>query len=117
VTVTDAVAVSPALGLKLTGTLDERTEALDMAGVLSPAYVLTGALDNIPLLGAILSGGQGEGVLAMTFTLKGAMRDPSFSVNPLSLLAPGFLRKIFSGTGASPELLEEIDRRSRNNDP
>ena len=102
VTVTDAIAVSPMLGLKMTGTLDENTEAVDLIGVLSPAYALTGALNEVPLLGQILSGGRGEGIVGMTFTLKGAMRDPNFSVNPLSLLAPGFLRKIFSGGGTVP---------------
>lgn len=102
VTVTDAIAVSPMLGLKMTGTLDENTEAVDMIGVLSPAYALTGALNQIPLVGQLLSGGRGEGIVGMTFTLKGAMRDPRFSVNPLSLLAPGLLRKLFSGGDGEP---------------
>jgi len=109
VTVTDAIAVSSALGLKMTGTLNERTEALDLAGVLSPAYGLTGAFDNIPVIGALLSGGRGEGILAMTFTLKGAMRNPSFSINPLSLLTPGILRNIFSGGGTTPENIDELN--------
>ena len=99
VTVTDAIAVSPALGLKMTGTLDENTDAIDLTGVLSPAYALTGALNEIPLLGEVLSGGRGEGILAMTFTLNGAMNDPRFTVNPLSLLTPGVLRKLFTGGG------------------
>lgn len=102
VTVTDAIAVSPMLGLKMSGTLDENTEAVDLIGVLSPAYALTGALNEIPLIGQILSGGRGEGIVGMTFTLKGAMRDPRFSVNPLSLLAPGILRKLFSGGDGEP---------------
>lgn len=92
----DAIASSPALALKINGTVNEETDTVDMIGVLSPAYVLTGALNEVPVLGSILSGGEGEGILAMTFTLNGSMRDPEFAVNPLSLLAPGFLRRIFT---------------------
>ena len=100
VTLTDAIAVSPLLGLKLNGTLNEESEQLDMVGVMSPAYALTGALNELPLLGELL-GGEGEGILAMTFTLQGQMRDPSFSVNPLSILTPGFLRRVFTSRGGA----------------
>ena len=51
----------------------------------------------MPLLGAILSGGEGEGVFAITFTLSGDADDPDIFVNPLSLLTPGFLRNVFEG--------------------
>ena len=94
-TLTDAIATSSALALKVNGTLDEESEALDLSGVMSPAYALTGALNEVPVLGTLLSGGEGEGILAMTFTLSGPARDPDLSVNPLSILAPGFLRNIF----------------------
>ncbi|MEM6622407.1 MAG: AsmA-like C-terminal domain-containing protein [Pseudomonadota bacterium] len=97
ITVEDAIAASPALALKVNGTLDEESENMDLVGVLSPAYALTGALNEIPILGQVLSGGEGEGILAMTFTLTGRMRDPDLAVNPLSILAPGFLRGVFEG--------------------
>ena len=93
--VKDAIAASPALGLKVSGTVDERADQIDLVGVLSPAYGLTGALNEVPVLGAIL-GGEGEGLLAMTFRLTGPAKDPRFTVNPLSMLAPGFLRRIFT---------------------
>ena len=93
----DALATSPALALKVNGTLDEETQELDLSGVLSPAYALTGALNEIPVLGKILSGGRGEGILAVTFTLRGPAEDPDLSVNPLSILTPGFLRNVFKG--------------------
>ena len=63
-------------------------------------------------LGQLLSGGDGEGILAMTFSVNGPIRDPSFSVNPLSILAPGFLRKIFSGQQGevSESFVERLNR-------
>ncbi len=91
------------LAVKVEGTVDENSDEIDLVGVISPAYVLTGALDSIPLIGDILSGGKGEGILAMTFKVRGSLDEPVFTVNPLSLLAPGILRKIFSGRNKSPD--------------
>ena len=97
ITLTDAIAAGSALALKLNGTIDQANGDLNLRGVLSPAYGVTGALSNVPLLGEILSGGRGEGIVAMTFTLKGKSENPDLSVNPLSLLTPGFLRNVFEG--------------------
>jgi hypothetical protein len=73
---------------------------------------VTGALDEIPLLGALLTGGEGEGILAMTFSVTGPLEEPVFTVNPLSLLAPGILRSVFSGSGKPPSdrFLEQLGR-------
>ena len=110
----DVIAKGTLLAVTLEGTVDENTDEIDLVGVISPAYAITGLLDNIPVLREILSGGKGEGILAMTFKINGRLDDPSFSVNPLSLLAPGFLRKIFSGRGASPDekFLESLKRQT-----
>lgn len=100
ITLTDAIASSSALALKVNGSVDQDSDNLNLRGVISPAYGLTGALDNVPLLGTLLSGGEGEGILAMTFTLTGPSKDPKFSLNPLSLLTPGILRNVFEGSGS-----------------
>ena len=109
IALTDAIAASSALALKVNGSIDEDSGSLDLRGVISPAYGLTGALNDVPLLGTLLSGGEGEGIIAMTFTLKGPASDPDLSINPLSLLTPGFLRGIFSGSGGEPS--EDFQRR------
>lgn len=106
ITLTDAIASSSALALKVNGSVHQASESLDLRGVISPAYGLTGALDNVPLLGTLLSGGEGEGILAMTFTLSGPSKDPDFALNPLSLLTPGILRSVFEGSGSGAEDLE-----------
>ncbi|MFQ5565077.1 MAG: AsmA-like C-terminal domain-containing protein [Paracoccaceae bacterium] len=98
-TLDNSTAKGTLLAVTMEGTVDENSNELDLVGVISPAYALTGALDSIPLIGDILSGGKGEGILAMTFKVKGSLDQPEFTVNPLSLLAPGILRKIFSGRG------------------
>jgi hypothetical protein len=52
-------------------------------------------ISSIPLIGDILTGGAGGGLFAFTYTIRGSFADPSVSVNPLSVLAPGFLRRLF----------------------
>jgi hypothetical protein len=108
----ESVAKGNMLAVKVEGTVDESSNELDLVGVISPAYALTGVVDNIPLLGVILSGGKGEGILAMTFKVRGTLDEPDFSVNPLSLLAPGFLRNIFSGRADKPneKFIERLSR-------
>ena len=107
-----AIARAPLLAITAEGTVDEAAGTLDLRGVISPAYAITGAFDEIPLLGALLTGGRGEGILAMTFTVTGPLADPRFAVNPLSLLAPGILRRVFSGGGGEPSqrFLDQLGR-------
>lgn len=108
----DAVATGNMLAITAAGRIDHARGEVELTGVISPAYGLTGALDNVPLLGALLSGGRGEGILAMTFSLSGPLENPRFAVNPLSLLTPGVLRKVFSGKAGVPSerFLENLKR-------
>ena len=93
------VAFGPSLGLTLDGSYDLKARNLDLNGSVSPAYAINGALGNVPVLGKILTGGEGEGVFGVNFSVEGDADHPSVRVNPLSALAPGFLRKIVAGVG------------------
>jgi hypothetical protein len=42
-----------------------------------------------------LLGGKGEGIFAANFKIAGPVSNARISVNPLSALAPGALRKLF----------------------
>ena len=53
-------------------------------------------LGNIPIIGEVLVGGEGEGIFAATYTVRGPLDEPVMTVNPLAALAPGFLRNLFS---------------------
>ncbi|HUF87212.1 MAG TPA: AsmA-like C-terminal domain-containing protein [Thermohalobaculum sp.] len=109
----ESLARGNMLAVKVEGTVDETSDAVDLVGVISPAYGLTGALDSIPLIGTILSGGKGEGIVAMTFQVAGTLDAPRFTVNPLSLLTPGILRNIFSGRATRPNerFLDQLGRQ------
>ncbi|MEL6478129.1 MAG: AsmA-like C-terminal region-containing protein [Pseudomonadota bacterium] len=108
----DSFAKSPSLAVTAAGEVNQRDGQIDVVGTISPAYGVTGALDDVPVLGRIFSGSEGEGIFAMTYSMRGALEDPEISVNPLSLLTPGFLRQIFSGKRAAPDadFIERIQR-------
>ena len=59
------------------------------------------------------TGGEGGGLIGVVYSVEGSMDDPEVSVNPLSALAPGFLRGLFeidTGAGAGDE--QEANRFS-----
>ena len=73
-----------------------KTKFADFNGTVVPAYTLNTVLGKVPVLGDLLLGGKGEGVFAITYAIKGPLEKPRVTVNPLSALAPGFLRGIVS---------------------
>ncbi len=96
-------AYGSSLGITAKGSVDFNRSAVDGGGTIVPAYLLNRILNNIPLLGTILTGGKGEGLVAFVYKVDGNLEEPSISVNPLSALAPGFLRGVFSGSGVDDE--------------
>ncbi len=91
-------AHGPTLGMTMEGQLEAATDRVNMNGVIVPAYGLNSLIGKIPLVGNILTGGKGKGVFGISYRIKGAMEKPDVSVNPLSTLAPGFLRLFFEGS-------------------
>jgi len=100
-----AIINGGAIGATAQGSLNTSNDQLNIRGTLIPAYGLNSLLGNVPLLGQVLMGGKGQGLFGLTFSMTGPLKDPKFTVNPISALAPGFLRLIFdlpNGTGIPP---------------
>ncbi len=96
VRINDARAAGAALGITAKGVADLESELVDFEGTIVPAYALNSLLGSIPLLGAVLTGGEkGGGVFAFNYSMRGDKDNPEVNVNPLSGLTPGFLRHIF----------------------
>jgi hypothetical protein len=85
------------LGLTFEGQVDLAAGSLDVEGTVVPLYGINWTIGQIPLLGQFLRGAEGEGAFAVTYTIRGPFENPSIGVNPLSALAPGFLRELFTG--------------------
>ena len=85
----------PQVGFNLSGFVDHARDRLDITGTFVPVYMLNNAFSQIPLVGLILGGGRNEGLIAVEFRVSGALTNPSVTVNPLTVVAPGILRKLF----------------------
>jgi len=94
----------PMLGATMRGRVDFKTKRVDLGGTYVPLYGLNSALGSIPIIGNLLVGRRGEGVLGITFAIKGSLSEPKVMMNPVSMVAPGIFRQIFEFTGRSQVL-------------
>ena len=95
----------PAIGLTTQGAYDARTRELDFGGTVVPAYGINSIINRIPIIGRLLTGREGEGVFGFSYRMSGTSDDLSLLVNPLSILTPGILRRIFEiGIGELPDV-------------
>jgi hypothetical protein len=106
----DAAINGPLLGATMRGSIDFRREQINLSGTYVPLYGLNNVLGGIPLIGDILSGRSGEGVFGITFAVKGPNSQPDVQVNPLSMLAPGFLRQLFEFDQSVPHIIPPEQR-------
>ncbi len=111
ITLKGARAHGPAVGITLDGVIDRGAGTTDIRGSIVPAYTINSFLGKIPLLGKLLIGKEGEGLLGLAYSAKGTSEEPLIKVNPLSVLAPGFLRRIFflGSKGEDRPVREEDD--------
>jgi hypothetical protein len=84
------------------GTVDFKSQTVDLGGTYVPLYGLNSAFRAIPIIGPVLGGRQGEGLVGITFAIQGKLDDPSVLVNPMSIMTPGIFRQIFEFTGSAP---------------
>jgi len=76
------------------GQIDFQREDVRLRGTFIPACALNNMPTQIPILGYFL-GGPKEGLLGATYEVVGPPNGMILRVNPVSMIAPGFLRKIF----------------------
>ena len=80
-------AVGASLGVSMSGLYMFGSGRLDLQGVVSPIYLLNG-------IGAIFTR-KGEGLFGFNYKINGTAKEPSVSVNPLSIFTPGMFRELF----------------------
>jgi len=95
ITIHEGRASGPAVGGTFEGVLDRRTDRIDLTGTMVPAYGINSMLGALPILGDILASRKGEGVFGVTYAMRGPLDSPTLTTNPLSVLTPGILRRIF----------------------
>ena len=82
------------LGITAAGTIDLVGGTLELAGTVVPVYTLNRFVGQLPLVGRLLRGEDGVGAFAATWSARGPAAAPAISVNPLTLVVPGFLRDL-----------------------
>jgi len=87
----DALALGPAVSILLSGYVD-KGKIVSLRGTLVPATKLNAIIASIPVVGDILVGKKtGEGVVGVSFKMKGPPKDIKTTVNPIKTLTPRFI--------------------------
>lgn len=86
----------PVFGSSFAGTVYDAANRMDIVGSFMPAYGVNRIFGAIPLVGQILGNGNEGGLIGITYRLAGDFATPTLTVNPISAIAPGIFRSIFS---------------------
>ena len=98
--VRDGVVRGPVVGATVEGQIDYVKDEVRLRGTFVPFYGLNNifGLGQIPIVGLFL-GGSNEGLLGITYEAVGPPSAPRISVNPVTAIAPGLLRKFIPSPG------------------
>ena len=58
------------------------------------------------MVGVLLGGGNHEGVFGVNYRIVGPASGPTLTVNPLSAMTPGILRKVFGALNGTTPLAD-----------
>lgn len=97
ISIKDGIFTGRAVGGSAEGYIDRPKNQVAIKGSLIPAYGLNSFISNVPLLGDLLASKKGEGIFGVTYSMSGPTDNLDLSYNPLSMLTPGFLRRIWEG--------------------
>jgi hypothetical protein len=86
------------IGLTVDGWLDFARDRVNLDGTFVPVFAVNNLVSQIPIFGLLLGGGAHEGLFGVNYHISGAATKPTLNVNPLSAIAPGIFRKIFSAS-------------------
>ncbi len=84
----NAYAVNDGVGIVLNGLIDRKTRSLDLKGQISPLHLISGLIQKIPIFGKLLVGNEGEGIVAVEYSMTGNQDDPDVTSNPLTIFKP-----------------------------
>ena len=109
-TIKDGVVRGMQVGATIEGQIDYAANDVRMRGTFVPLYGLNNAFGQIPIVGLFL-GGSNEGLVGITYEVAGPPGAPTLRVNPISVVAPGLLRKLFEFPSSVPgERFPEVTR-------
>ena len=91
INIEDILALGPAVSILMDGYVD-KGNIVSLSGTLVPATKLNSIIASIPIVGDILVGKKtGDGVVGVSFKMKGPPKDIKTTVNPIKTLTPRFI--------------------------
>jgi hypothetical protein len=81
-----------ALGITFSGRYDAKDRQMDIDGIVVPFNLINRAFHAVPLVGKMIAG---DGIIAVSYRLRGDPASPAIIVNPMSTLLVGPLRNLF----------------------
>ncbi|MDC7681706.1 AsmA-like C-terminal region-containing protein [Asticcacaulis sp. BYS171W] len=106
-------AKGEALRINVWGSSDFERQSLDYQGTIIPAYGVNAAFAGVPLVGDVITSKSGEGVLGLKYKLKGRFETPQAQIDPLSLVLPGFLRRLLDEDRVDPLPAIELSEKKK----
>ena len=97
----EGLVTGPVLGATIDGVMDYGANELHLRGTFVPLYGLNSAFGNIPIVGFLFGGKEGL-IGSMTYEVAGTPGTPILRVNPISAVAPGFVRKFLEFPSSLP---------------
>ncbi|MGN6308439.1 MAG: hypothetical protein ACTHNN_02640 [Xanthobacteraceae bacterium] len=113
-TIREGVVKGPTIGATMEGTIDYQANQVKMSGTFVPLYGLNNMFGQIPLFGMLL-GGSNEGLIGVTYEVVGSPGKPDLRINPISVMAPGVLRKVFEFNTGRQQNYNPTELPSPNN--
>jgi hypothetical protein len=89
-------ASGEAVGVTMLGVFDRATKKVDVSGNLVPVNQISNIIGGLPLVGDLITGRDKSGIFVTQFKVTGTSDDMKTSVNPVTSIAPGLIRDLFS---------------------
>jgi hypothetical protein len=113
-TIREGLVSGPMIGASIDGLMDYANNELHLRGTFVPLHELNSAFGEIPIVGFFLGGKEGL-IGSMTYEVVGSPGAPVLRVNPISMVAPGFVRKFLEFPSNLPgDRFPEPWQNSRN---
>jgi hypothetical protein len=101
--ISEARATGPSVGVTAQGAFSlGEDRGVTLSGAVAPVYGVNSILGRAPLIGDLFVNREGEGLIALSYSVDGSTVEPRVTVNPLSALAPGVLRRMFEPESEPP---------------
>jgi len=90
----ESYGTGDSLGYTIDGQIN-KDGFVSISGNLVPAYLLNDILRQVPIVGKIITGEQGDGIFGASFKIKGQPNSLKTTVNPIRTLTPRFIQRFF----------------------